>query len=110
MQPQEKWNQCNTVFPYYHKLKQHKDLAQHKRSKSLNKVTVNKRNNFSIKEFLQNNVAAESQDGEEEIEGEKENKGEKENEVCAECRLEDPEISEDEDEKNLETSWIECDI
>ena len=104
MQPQEKWNQCNTVFPYYHKLKQHKDLAQHKRYKSLNKVTVNKRNNFSIKEFLQNNVAAESQDGEEEIEGEKEN------EVCAECGLEDPEISEDEGEKNLETSWIECDI
>ena len=104
MQPQEKWNQCNTVFPYYHKLKQHKDLAQHKRSKSLNKVTVNKRNNFSIKEILQNNVAGESQDGEEEIEGEKEN------EVCAECGLEDPEISEDEGEKNLETSWIECDI
>ena len=92
------------MFPYYHKLKQHKDLAQHKRSKSLNKVTVNKRNNFSIKEFLQNTVAAESQDGEEEIEGEKEN------EVCAECGLEDPEISEDEGEKNLETSWIECDI
>ena len=62
--------QCNTVFPSYHKLKQHKDLAQHKRSKNLNKVTVNKRNNFNIKEFFQNK---ESPDGEEEIEEEKEN-------------------------------------
>ena len=62
--------QCNTVFPSYHKLKQHKDLAQHKRSKNLNKVTVNKRNNFNIKEFFQNK---ESPDGEEEIEEVKEN-------------------------------------
>ena len=25
--------------------------------------------------------------------------------MCAECGLEDPEISEDKDEKDLETSW-----
>ena len=65
---------------------------------SLNKVTVNKRINFSIKEFFQNNVTAESPDGEEEIEGEKEN------EPYAECGLEDPEISEDEGEEDLEKS------
>ena len=91
--------QCNAVFSSYHKLKQHKDLAQHKRSKSLNKVTVNKRNNFSTTEFFQNNVTAEWPDREEEIEGEKENEGKEENEVCTECGLEDPEISEDEDEE-----------
>ena len=51
MQLQGNGIQCNAVFPFYHKLKQHKDLAQNKRSKSLNKVTVNKRNNFIIKEF-----------------------------------------------------------
>ena len=93
--------QCNAGFPSYHKLKQHKDLAQHKRSKSLNKVPVNKRNNFNIKEFSQNN---ESPHGAEETEWEKEN------EVCAECGLENTEISEDEDEEDLETSWVECDV
>ena len=102
--------QCNALFPSYQKLKQHKDLAQHKRSKSLNKVTVNKRNNFSIKEFFQNNITAESPDGKEEIDGEKENEGKKENEVCAESGLEDSEISEDEDEEDLETSWVEGDV
>ena len=96
--------QCNAVFLSYHKLKQHKDLAKHKRSKSLNKVTVNQCNNFNIKEFFRNNVTAESPDGEEEIEGEKEN------EVCAECGLADPEISEDEDEESLKTSWVKCDV
>ena len=34
--------------------------------------------------------------------------GEKENEVCAKCGLEDPEINEDEDKEDLETSWVEC--
>ena len=85
--------QRNAVFPPYRKLKQYKDLAQHKCSKRLNKVTFNKRNNFNKKEFFQNNVTAESPDGEGEIEGEKENEGE--NEVCAECGLENPEICDD---------------
>ena len=31
--------QCNDVFSSYHKLKEHTDLAQHKRSRSLNKVS-----------------------------------------------------------------------
>ena len=30
--------------------------------------------------------------------------------MCAECGLEDPEIGEDEDKENLETSWVECDV
>ena len=85
------------MFSSCDKLKQHKDLAQHKRSKNLNKVTVNKH------EFFQNNETAESPDGED-IEGEKEN------EVCTGCGLEDPEISEDEDEEDLETSWVECNV
>ena len=72
------------MFSSCHKLKQHKDLAQHKRSKNLNKVTVNKH------EFFQNNETAESPDGED-IEGE-------------------PEISEDEDKEDLETSWVECNV
>ena len=92
------------MFPSNHKLKQHKDLAQHQLCKYLNKITVNKLNNFNIKAFFQNNVTAESPDAEEEIEGEKEN------EVCAECGFEDPEISEDGDEEDLETSWVECDF
>ena len=91
------------MFSSCHKLKQRKDLAQHKRSKSLNKVTVNKRNNFNIKEFFQNNETAESPDRED-IEGEKEN------EVCTGCGLEDPEISEDEDQEDLETSWVKCNV
>ena len=86
------------MFPSYHTLKQYKDLAQHKRSKSLNKGAVNKHNSFNIKEFFQNNVTAESPGRKEEIEGEKEN------EVCAECGLKDQEVSEDEDEEELEIS------